>query len=168
MNNISCIDDYFFTIDFWTSCQNCSYETITIYNTDGDYVLYSHSLKTKDIAQTYNGMNNAEEIRGIIDEWGLSLDQVPAVTTDNASNMVLAMNVLEWTRIPCFSHSLQLAVEDELKLPQVSYALARCRRLISYFHHSAKSAYLHVMVKHANLHQEQLCLLLNGLEYNLM
>ena len=122
----------------------------------------------KKIAQTYNGINNAEEIRGIMDEWGLSLDQVSAVTTVNASNMVLAMNVLEWTRVPCFSHSLQLAVEDELKLPQVSCALARCRRLISYFHHSAKSAYLHVMVKHANLHQEQLCLLLYGLEYNLM
>ena len=40
-----------------------------IYNTDGDYVLCSHSLKTKEIAQTYNGMNNAEEIRGIMDEW---------------------------------------------------------------------------------------------------
>ena len=48
---------------------------------------------------------------------GLSLDQVSAVTTDNASDMVLAMNMLEWTRIPCFSHSLQLAVENELKLP---------------------------------------------------
>ena len=69
LDKVSCIDDYFFTTDFWTSCQNCSYEIITIYNTDGDYVLCSHSLKTKEIAQTYNGMNNAEEIRGIMDEW---------------------------------------------------------------------------------------------------
>ena len=87
-------------------------------------------------------MNIAEEIKGIMDEWGLSLDKVSAVTTDNASNTVLAMNVLEWTRIPCFSHSLQLAVENALKLPQVSCALARCRRLVSHFHHSAKSVYL--------------------------
>ena len=52
-----------------------------------------------------------------MDEWGLSLYQVSAVTTNNASNMVLTMNVLEWTRIPCFSHRLQLAVENALKLP---------------------------------------------------
>ena len=37
-------------------------------------------------------------------------------TTNNASNMVFAMNTLEWTRIPCYSHSLQLAVEDALAL----------------------------------------------------
>ena len=96
-----------------------------------------------------------------MDEWGLSLYQVSAVTTNNASNMVLTMNVIEWTRIPCFSHRLQLAVEDALKLPQVSHALARCRRLVSHFHHfhhSAKSAYL-LWQKQVDLHQEQLRLI---------
>lgn len=155
---ISCIEDYSFTTDFWTSCQNRSYGTITIHYIDSDCVLCSHLLETKEITQAHTGMNIAEEIRGIMDEWSLSLDQVSAVTTDNASNMVLAMNFLEWTRIPCFSHSLQLAVEDALKLPQVSRALARCRRLVSHFHHSAKSAYL-LRQKQVDLHQEQLCLI---------
>ena len=98
-----------------------------------------------------------------MDEWGLSLDQVSAVTTDDALTMVLAMNVLEWTRIPCFSHSLQLAVEETLKLSQVSCALARCRGLISHFHHSALSLHM-LWQKQVDLHQEQLCLLLYGLE----
>ena len=40
-------------------------------------------------------MNIAEEIRSIMDEWGLSPDNVSAATTDNTSNMVLAMKVLE-------------------------------------------------------------------------
>ena len=155
---ISSIDDYSFTTDFWSSCQNRSYGTITIHYIDSDYVLCSHLLERKEVTQAHTGMNIAEEIRGIMDEWGLSLDQVSGVTTDNASNMVLAMNVLEWTRIPCFSHSLQLAVEDALKLPQVSRALARCRKLVSRFHHSAKSAYL-LRQKQVDLHQEQLCLI---------
>lgn len=158
LDKISCIDDYSFTTDFWTSCQNRSYGTITIHYIGSDYVLCSHLLETKEITQAHTGMNIAEEIRGIMDEWDLSLDQVSAVTTDNASNMVLAMNVLEWTRIPCFSHSLQLAVEDALKLPQVSHALARCRRLVSHFHHSTKSTYL-LRQKQVDLHQEQLCLI---------
>ena len=57
-----------------------------------------------------------------------------------------------------FSHSLQLAEEDALKLSQVSRPLARCRRLVNQFHHSAKSAYL-LRQKQVDLHQEQLCLI---------
>ena len=76
-----------------------------------------------------------------MNEWDLSPDNVLATATDNVSNMVLAKTLLEWTRTPRFSHSLQLA-EEALKLPQVAHALARCRRLISHFHHSAKSTYL--------------------------
>ena len=103
-------------------------------------------------------MNIAQEIRGIMDEWNLSLDQVSTVTTDNASNLVLAMDLLEWTRILCFSHTLQLAVEDVLKLPQVSRPLVRCRRLVSHFHHSTKPLY-ELRQKQTDLHQEQLCLI---------
>ena len=69
---------------------------------DSNYVLCSHLLETKKITQAHTGMNIAEEIKGIMGEWSLSLDHVSAVTTDNASNMVLAMKTLEWTRIPCF------------------------------------------------------------------
>ena len=39
-------------------------------------------------------MDIAEEIRSIMGEWSLSLDHVSAVTTANASDMVLAMNTL--------------------------------------------------------------------------
>ena len=53
--------------------------------------------------------------------------QVSAATTDNASNMVLAMDLMEWVRIPCFSRSLQLAVKAALKLPAVSNSLVICR-----------------------------------------
>ena len=131
LDKISCIEDYSFTTDYWTSCQNCSYGAITIHYIDSDYALCNRLLETKEITQAHTGVNIAKEIKGIMDEWGLSLDQASAVTIDNASNMALSMNVLEWTRIPCFSHSLQLAVEDALKLPQVSCALARCRRLVA-------------------------------------
>ena len=44
--------------------------------------------------------------------------------------------------MPCFSHTLQLAVEVVLKLPEVSRALARCRQLVGHFNRSAKSSYV--------------------------
>ena len=41
--------------------------------------------------------------------------------------------------MPCFSHTLQLAVQVAMKLPAVSRAIARCKRLINHFHHSVQS-----------------------------
>lgn len=57
--------------------------------------------------------------------------------------------------MPCFNHTLQLAVEQVLKLPRVSSALARCRRLVSHFSHSAKSTYM-LKQKQTNLQCKQL------------
>ena len=68
-----------FTTDFWMSCQNRSYGTITIYYIDSDYILSSHLLETKETTQAHTGMNIAEEMRSIMDEWGLSPDNVSAV-----------------------------------------------------------------------------------------
>ena len=64
-----------------------------------------------------------------------------AVTTDNGANIVLATDILNWPRMPCFSHSLHLAVEAATKRPQVSRALAHSKCLVGHFHHSAKSSY---------------------------
>ena len=65
-----------------------------------------------------------------------------AVTTDNCSNVVSAIDILGCIRMPCFSHTLQLAVEQVLKLTRVSSALVRCRRPVSHFNHSVKSTYM--------------------------
>ena len=44
--------------------------------------------------------------------------------------------------VSCFSHTLQLAVEDAVKIPAVSKALARIRRLVTHFNHSPKATYV--------------------------
>ena len=63
-------------------------------------------------------------------------------TTDNASNIVSAMSVLEWAHIRCFGHILQLAVKETMEIPQVSRAIVRARRLVCHFHHYTKSSYV--------------------------
>ena len=121
---------------------------------NNSFDIQSNLLGTKKFVHSHTGVNIAEEIRTVLDEWNLSPS---AVTTDNASNMVLAMYLMKWVRIPCFSRSLQLAVEAALKLPAVSNALARCRRLVSHFHHSTKSMYM-LRQKLLDLHFEKLSL----------
>ena len=57
------------------------------------------------------------------------MEIVTAVTTDNGANIVSAMELLQWSILPCFGHTLQLAVEVVLKL---SRTLARCRQLVGH------------------------------------
>ncbi len=75
-------------------------------------------------------------------EWGLTLDKLVAFTTNNASNVVVAVNELEYTQVPCFSHCLNLAVEKSCSIPEISKIIGRCRRLVTHFHHSSKDIYV--------------------------
>lgn len=56
------------------------------------------------------------------------------------ANITAAIEMLEVPDLPCFSHTLQLAVEQGLKLPEVSKITDRCKRLVTHFNHSLKSA----------------------------
>ena len=70
--------------------------------------------------------------------------------TTNAANVTAAIEKLEVLHLPCFSHTLQLAVEQALKLPEISKITGRCKRLVAHFNRSPKSYYL--------LHQKQAAL----------
>ena len=142
---------YAVTTDLWTSRAKHAYTGLTVHNIAGDFSLQSHLLETKEFPDTHTANNIAIELEAILQEWNLPLDKLCAATTDNGSNIVLAAEILEWQRMPCFSHTLQLAVEKAMSLPEVSRAIARCRRLVSHFNHSSKSTYL-LKQKQDNLH----------------
>ena len=47
-------------------------------------------------------------------------NKLSATTTDNAANIVLAMEILGLEHFCCFSHSLQFAINPAFDIPQVS------------------------------------------------
>ena len=135
------VKSFALTTDIWTSRANHSYTGLTIHYISKDFQLASHLLETKEFPESHTGNNIADELIAILSEWNLDHQMLSAVTTDNGSNIVLATDILNWSRMPCFSHSLHLAVEAAMRLSRVSQALARCKRLVGHFHHSAKSSY---------------------------
>ena len=48
--------------------------------------------------------------------WEIDIAKLAATTTDNGSNFVAAINSLEWIRISCFRHNLDLAVNKALNV----------------------------------------------------
>ncbi|KAL3972557.1 cathepsin X [Sarotherodon galilaeus] len=63
----------------------------------------------------------ARGLREALESWGLHEDRLVCVTTDNAANNTLALQLNEWTRLQCFGHPVGV-----------------CKRLVSAFSNSWK------------------------------
>ncbi len=151
---IEVIKDFGLTTDIWTSRAKHAYISLTIHYIDDAFQLQSHLLGTREFPESHNAENINDELQEIVRNWGLTESGVAGITTDNGSNILAAVDLLQWPRVSCFSHTLQLGVEKAMKLPQVAKALARCRRLVSHFNHSAKSSYL-LKNKQEDLHHKK-------------
>ena len=59
------------------------------------------------------------------------------ITTDSGSNIKLACDLLNWTRLSCFGHNLNLAVGKGLNDARVQRTLRRvCRSAVAAFFRS--------------------------------
>ena len=126
-------DHYAVTTDLWTFRANHSYCCLTIHYVSADFILRSNLLETKEFPESHTAEKVAEELKAILNQWELSVDNIVAATTDN---IVRAISLNNWTHISCLRHILNLAVEA---LPVVSRTVARCRHPVSHFYHSSKS-----------------------------
>ena len=126
------------TTDLWTSCNNHPYLSFTVHFIDDDWMLQSFCLDTVPLFEDHTGQNIAEAIDDILENWGLSKEKLVAITTDNGSNFVAGMAILECTRISCFGHNLDLAINKSLNITRVQRAIKRCHTLIELFNRSWK------------------------------
>lgn len=115
------------TTDMWTSVAQEGYITVTAHFIQR-WQLKCKVLATRVLDDRHTGENLSKIIHEIRKEFGIK--EISTMTTDNASNMVSAAQKAQIERVPCFSHTLQLAVTDGLKKPQVQKALAASRRLV--------------------------------------
>jgi hypothetical protein len=60
----------------------------------------------------------------------------PVAVSDNAANETKAFQILNWERVSCIGHNLNLAVRDALFIPEISKIVAKGRKVVAYFHRS--------------------------------
>lgn len=82
---------------------------------------------------SHTGENIAEALRGTKKRWGFGDAKA---TTDSAANEKKAFEILEWTRIPCIGHNINLVVKAALSVSQVSRVLGKMRSGVTYLHKS--------------------------------
>ena len=136
--DISTIKYFAATMDLWTSTANHPYLSCTIHFINEMWELKSYCLDTVPLFTDHTGTNLSETLQEILSNWGLDPGKLVATTTDNGSNFIAAFSCLEWQRVSCFGHNLDLAISKALKLDRVQKVIAKCHRLVEVFSRSWK------------------------------
>ena len=124
------------TTDLWTSRAIQGYLTITAHFINSEWRLENKVLLTQEMAERHTGEHIAERLQDAMKEYKVDEQNIVAVVRDNARNMQVAVDKLGWEDVPCFTHTLQLAVTTGLDLSQVSRLTAVGRKVVGHFKHS--------------------------------
>ena len=95
------------------------YLSFTVHFIANDWERRSFCLDTVPVFEDHAGQNLAETVLDILGNWELQSEQLVCTTTDNGSNFIAAFETLEWPRISCFGHNLDLAVNKALNIQRV-------------------------------------------------
>ena len=95
-------------------------------------------MQTHYIPEDHTAENISEVLVGTLQQWKLEDNRLVGITTDSGSNIKLACELLQWNRLSCFGHNLNLAVGKALKDSRVQRALKVCRSAVAAFSRSWK------------------------------
>ena len=110
----------------------------TVHYIDDIWEIQSKYLQTLYFPESHTSENLSEGLRETLKSWGLKEPQQVCITTDNGSNILSAVCILNWIHLSCF---LNLAVTNSTKGDDcVARAFGLCKKIASAFSHSFKKA----------------------------
>ncbi|CAG5000632.1 unnamed protein product [Parnassius apollo] len=123
------------TADMWSNQNMDCFLTVTIHFFNQN-ILKSYVLTTCDVPTSHTGENLAEIMTDLLTEWKI-LGKISAIVTDNGTNMVKMCNLLGIRHMPCFAHTLNLTLDDSMKLSQVEDITNKCKAIVKFFKKSS-------------------------------
>lgn len=140
------------TTDTWTSTAVENYLAITVHYLNDEWKLISILLDCCHFPDQHTAENLRNQLLNTLQEWNIS-EKVHTAVTDNARNITAAIKLTGWTHLPCLAHTLNLVVQDGIKLIQPIHK--KVKRIVEYFHHSTtakeKLSLLQVQLSEKNL-----------------
>ncbi|KAK3909861.1 E3 SUMO-protein ligase ZBED1 [Frankliniella fusca] len=127
--------DYSLTSDNWTSNADVPYASLTAHFFDKEWEnLHAVTLSCRASQESHNGEMMKEFFEEALDSWGLPVERCVALTTDNASDMRLAAELMDLPHMRCIAHTIQNGVEAVFKTMEIKKALKECKDLASWQH----------------------------------
>ncbi|XP_028408659.1 zinc finger BED domain-containing protein 4-like [Dendronephthya gigantea] len=151
-----------FTSDIWT-CQhtNNSYISLSAHWVS-DVVpsissMQSFVLHSSLFSGSHTGPAIANKFEAMLETWEIPASKCHMVITDNGANMVSGIEIVGLTRGPCFLYTLQLAIQDGIMSQRsVSDMIARSKRVVTHFNHSALACDRLSKIQELNLPRKKL------------
>ena len=126
--------------DMWTSEANDAYLGLRCHYLTANFELVSLSLAVEHFTGRHTGANIVSCLKQILSNCNIDQAAVSVVVTDNASNMDLALRLGEWSSRHCFGHTLQLAIDDGIKMsPCMQEVIKSAKTIVAFYNRSTKA-----------------------------
>lgn len=135
---LSTIENLTLTTDMWSETMTMrSFLGITAHFGIGNE-LFSITLGVYQSNERYTSEHIAEMLLKTCSEWGIASDKVSAVVTDNAANMVKAVDLAFGKRhIPCFAHILNLVAQNSMQqCTELQSLIIKVKNIVTWFKQS--------------------------------
>ena len=133
------------TADSWThQFTNNQYLGVTAHGFDGQS-LESFCIACMKFDESHTAGNICSLFESIIDSWAIERGKIVACVTDNARNIVNAVDLFlgHGKHASCFAHSLNLVVKKAIKdCPEIFDMIQSIKDIVTFFHHSPKATML--------------------------
>ncbi|CAI5663357.1 unnamed protein product [Oreochromis niloticus] len=137
IQNLAQVNKVGITCDGWTSIAQDHFLTVTVH-----YIykgkIKQNVLSTEAVYESQTGPVVAKEISSVVGQFHLG-GKITAATIDNASNMDVALKNLDFLKVGCFAHTLNLAGQKVYDIPAVSSWCARIRSVVVWLKRSSLS-----------------------------
>ncbi len=127
-----------FTTDIWSSDVSItSMLSLTAQWIDADFQLQKILLHSQEFRGSHTAAAISDAFANMFDTWHIDQSKVHVIVSDNARNMIKAIEDSQLKGIRCMAHTLHLAVnEGVLSQCSVKDVLAIGRRIVGHFKHS--------------------------------
>ncbi|CAG9833481.1 unnamed protein product [Diabrotica balteata] len=98
---------------------------------DQNFNLKNSILAVTKLKEYHTAENLASVLQQTFEEWEIA-KKATCIMTDNAPNMIKICELLQKWHLPCFVHSINLVVQDNLKLRSVQTLRTKCKKIVRY------------------------------------
>uniref|UniRef100_A0A8C4DLB3 Zinc finger BED domain-containing protein 1 n=1 Tax=Dicentrarchus labrax TaxID=13489 RepID=A0A8C4DLB3_DICLA len=129
------------TGDHWTSVSNNNYLGVTVHHITETWELKSFALTVMKTEERHFA------------EWKIE-GKILTIGTNSACNMTAAAKLLSYEHMPCIAHMLKRSINVSLSDSGFANVLAKCRKIVSHFRHSAANT-MELQAQQVALGQQQ-------------
>lgn len=126
-----------FTSDIWSDpSAGVSLLSLTAHGIAEDFRKVNIILKAEPMEGSHAGVVISEKFNIMLNEWNLT-EKVHCLVRDRGSNMIRAMNFLNYTHIDCTVHKIQLCVRAGIESEDyILKMIEKNKKIATHFNHS--------------------------------